>query len=117
MSTISTKETEHNRSKTAGQDRGALHACAKYDGQEASTSHYPRKAQRRQQCATGPNLFLTAQPSVARSVKASLASSGTTPGELPSVQRSALPVSRHARKMIADGYLGFKPSDIALNVF
>src|ERR1019366_6714838 len=112
MSTISIKETGRKGSKTAGRNRGALHACAKCDGQEASTSHYPRKTHRRQQCATVPNIFATAQPSVARSATASLASSGTTPGEPPSVQRSALPASRHAGRAIADGYLGFKPSDM-----
>ena len=117
MSTISIKQIERNRSKTAGRNRGALHACAKCDGEEASTSHYPRKAQRREQCATVINILLTAQPSVARSVTASLASSGTTPGEPASVQRSALPASRHARRTIADGYLGFKPSDMPPNVF
>jgi hypothetical protein len=111
MSTISIKQIEGNRSQTAGRNRGTLHGCAQRDGNEASTSNYPRKAQRRQQCATVSNIFVTAQPSVARSVTASLASSGTTPGEPPSVQKSALAASRHAGRAIADGYLGFKPSD------
>jgi hypothetical protein len=88
---------------------GILHACAKCDGQEASTNHYPRKAQRRQQCATVPNIFVTAQPSVARSVTEGLASSGTTPGKPPSVRGSALTASRSARRATADGYVGFKP--------
>jgi hypothetical protein len=115
MSTISIRQTERNGDKTAGRNRGALHGCAKCDGREASTSHYPRKAQRRQQCATVPNIFALAQPSVALSATASLASSGTTPGEPPS-QRNALPASKHARRTIADGYLGFKPSDMLPNV-
>jgi hypothetical protein len=115
MSTISVKEIERNRSKTTGLNRvsvpSAKNASANCDGQEPSTSHYPRKAQRRQQCATVPNIFVTAQPSVARSVTANLASSDTTPGEPPSAQKGALTASRHARMATADGYLGFKPLD------
>jgi hypothetical protein len=84
---------------------GVLHVCATYDGQhDVSTNHYPRKAHRRQQCATFPNIPVTAKPSVARSATESLASFGTTPGKPPSVQRSALSASRHARKATADGY-------------
>jgi hypothetical protein len=90
---------------------GILHACAKCDGQEASTNHYPRKAQRRQQCATVPNIFVTAQPGVAQSVTESLASSGTTAGKPRSVQRSALTASRHASRATADGYVGFRPPE------
>jgi hypothetical protein len=92
---------------------GVLHACAKCDSRqnEASTNHYPRKAQRRQKCATTPNILGTAQPSVARSATESLASSGTTPGEPHSVQRSALTVSRHARTATANGYVDFKPPE------
>jgi hypothetical protein len=90
---------------------GILHACAKCDGQEASTNYYPRKAQRRQQCVTVPNIFVTAQPSVARSVMESLASSGTTPGKPPSVQGSALTASSSAGRVTADGCVGFKPPD------
>jgi hypothetical protein len=91
---------------------GTLHVCAKCDGQqEASTNHYPREAHRRQKCATVPNIFATAQPSVARSVTESLVSSGTIPGELPSVQRSAPSASRPAGKATADGYAGFTPPD------
>jgi hypothetical protein len=91
---------------------GALHVCAQCDGQqEASTNHYPREAHRRQKCATVPSIFVTAQPSVARSVTASLVSSVTIPGELPSVQRSAPSASRPAGKTTADGYAGFTPPD------
>jgi hypothetical protein len=91
---------------------GTLHVCAKCDGQqEASTNHYPREAHRRHKCATVPNIFATAQPSVARSVTESLVSSGTIPGELPSAQRSAPSASRPAGKAIANGYAGFKPPD------
>jgi hypothetical protein len=90
---------------------GILHACAKCDGQEASANHYPRKAQRRQQCAAVPNIFVTAQSGVAQSVTESLVSSGTTAGKPRSVQRSALTASRHASRATADGYVGFKPPE------
>jgi hypothetical protein len=90
----------------------ALHVCAKCDGEQATPiNHYPRDAYRRRQCATIPNVFETTQRSVARSVTETLASSGTTPGERPSVQRSALIASRPARTATADGYAGFKPPD------
>jgi hypothetical protein len=88
---------------------GILHACAKCDGQQASTNHYPREAQRRQQCATVPNINVTAQPSVARSATEGLASSATTLGKPPSVQGSALTASRRAGTATADGCVGFKP--------
>jgi hypothetical protein len=89
-----------------------LHVCAKCDGeQEASTNYYPRKANRRQQYAAVPNIFGTAQRSVAQSVTESLVSSGITPGEPLSVQGSALTASRPARRVIADGYVGFTSPD------
>ncbi|MEA2914608.1 MAG: hypothetical protein QOJ15_6689 [Bradyrhizobium sp.] len=88
----------------------ALHVCAKCDGEHGgSTQHYPRKAYRRRTCSTAPNIFGMAQRSVAPSVMESLASSGTTPGELPSVQRGALIASRSASRTTADGYADFKP--------
>jgi hypothetical protein len=91
---------------------GALHVCAKCDGkQEASTNHYPRKTPRRQTCATVLNTFGTTQQSVAPSVPENLASSVTTPGEPPSVQRSALIASKPAGKATADGYGCFRPPD------
>jgi hypothetical protein len=90
--------------------KGVLHVCAKCDGeQEASTNHYPRKTYRRQKCATVLNILATAQPSVARSVTESLASSGTTPGEPPSVQRNAPISSRSVKRATAHGYVDFKP--------
>ena len=88
---------------------GILHACAKCDGREASTNHYPRKTQRRQQCATVPNINATAQPSVARSATEGLASSATTVGRPPFVQGSALTASSSAGTATADGCAGFKP--------
>ncbi len=88
----------------------ALHVCAKCDGEHGgSTQHYPRKAYRRRACSTAPNIFGMAQRSVAPSVTESLVSSGTTPGELPSVQRSAPIASRPASRTTADGYADFKP--------
>jgi hypothetical protein len=92
--------------------KGELHACARCDGhQEASTNQYPRKAHRRQQCAAILNISGTAQPSAARSATANLASFDTTPGELPSVQGSALTASCAARKMTVDGCVGFQLPD------
>jgi hypothetical protein len=88
----------------------ALHVCAKCDGEHGgSTQHYPRKAYRRRVCSTAPNIFGMAQRSAAPSVTENLASSGTTAGELPSVQRSALIASRPASRTTADGYADFKP--------
>ena len=90
----------------------ALHACAKCDGERGlPTRHFPRQAHRSRKCSTIPNIFRTAQQSVAPSVTENLVSSGTTAGELPSVQRSALIASRFARRATADGYVGFEPPD------
>ena len=90
----------------------ALHACAKCDVEQAMlTNHYPREAHRRRKCATVPNICGMAQPSAAPSVMESLVSSGITPGELPSVQRSAPIASRPARRATADGYAHFEPPD------
>jgi hypothetical protein len=92
--------------------KSELHACARCDGyQEASTNQYPRKAHRRQKCATILNISGTAQPSVARSATENLASFGTTPGEPPSVRGSALTASCAARKMTVDGCVGFQLPD------
>ena len=84
-----------------------LHLCANCDGeQKASTNEYPRKAERRQKCAAIPDIPPLAQPSVARSVKANSASSGTIPGGPRSVQGSALTASGPVRNVTADGYAG-----------
>ena len=84
-----------------------LHLCANCDGdQRASTNKYPRKIDRRQKCATIPNIPALAQSSVARSAMASSASSGAIPGGPRSVQRSALTASRPVRNVTADGYAG-----------
>ena len=87
--------------------KGLLHACAKCDGQQgASTNHYPRKAHRRQECRTVRNIFVTAQPSVARSATDGSAWSGAIAGGLPSVQGNALTASGPVRNVTTDGYVG-----------
>jgi hypothetical protein len=84
-----------------------LHLCANCDGErKASTNEYPRKAERRQKCATIPNIPVPVQPSVARSAKANSASSGVIPGGPHSVQRSALTASGPVRNATSDGYAG-----------
>jgi hypothetical protein len=90
--------------------KAVFHLRAKCDGEQvASTNHHPRKTHRRQECATVFNTVVTAQPSVARSVRESLASCGTTPGEPPSAQRSAPTASRLVEMTTADFYLAFRP--------
>ena len=89
---------------------GELYACAKCDrGQKVSTNHYPRKTERRQECATALNILGTSPPSVALSATESLVSSATTPGEPPSVQERALAASRPVKRATADGYVDFIP--------
>jgi len=85
----------------------AIHLCAKCDAAEgASTNCYPRKADRRQQCETPPNIS-----GVAQFAMESLASYGTTPGEPHFARRSAPTASRHARKATIDGYIDITPPD------
>jgi hypothetical protein len=89
-----------------------LHVCAKCDGEQGRLpNHYPREAHRRQKCSIAPNIFAMTQRSGAPSATENLASSGTTAGELPSVQGSALIASRPARRVTADGCADFKPAD------
>ena len=91
---------------------GLLHVCAKCDGEQAMlTNHYPRETRRRRKWATVPNIFSIAQRSAAPSVTESSASSATTPGELPSVQGSALIASRPASRATADGCAHSEPPD------
>ena len=90
----------------------ALHLCTKCDGEQGMPNkHYPRQIYRRRKCSIAPNIFNMAQQSAAPSVTESLVSSGITPGELASVQRSALLASRPARRATADGYAHFEPPD------
>jgi hypothetical protein len=89
---------------------GELYACAKCDGgQKVSTNHYPRKTERRQECAAALNVLRTSPPSVAPSVTENSVSSATTPGELPSAQKSALAASRPVKSTTTDGYVDFIP--------
>lgn len=89
-----------------------LHLCANCDGeQKAGSNEYPRKAARRQRCATIPSIPVSAQPSVARSATESLASSGAIPGGPPSARRSASTALPPVRRVIADGYVGFRLPD------
>jgi hypothetical protein len=95
-----------------------LHLCAECDGeQEASTNHYPRNAQRRRKCATVLNTLRTTQPSVAQSVMDGLASSDTTPGEPPSVQKLALTDSKPVERTTADFYLVSRPPNNGRDAF
>jgi len=89
-----------------------LHVCAKCDGEQGMpTNHYPRETYRRRKCATVPNIFSTTQRSGVPSVTESLVLSGTTLGELRSVQRNAPTDSRPARRATADGYVDLRPPD------
>jgi hypothetical protein len=90
---------------------GVLHVCAKCDGEGASTNYDPRKAHRRQQCVTAPDILGMAQASGARFATDSLASYGTTPSEPRFVQGGALTASRHARKASVNGCVDFTPPD------
>ena len=48
----------------------ALYVCAKCDGQQGVTNHYPRKSHRSQKCARVPDIHAMAQRNVARPVTA-----------------------------------------------
>jgi hypothetical protein len=92
--------------------KAVLHLCAKCDNQqEASSKHYQRETYRRQECATVFNSVVTAQPSVARSARESLAWSDTTPGEPPFARKSVPTDSRPAERTIADFCLGSRPPE------
>jgi hypothetical protein len=94
--------------------KAVLRLCAKCDGEQAaSTNHYPRKTDRRQECATVFNIDATAQLSVARSVRDDLGSSDTTAGEPPSAPGSAPTDSRLVERTTADFYLVFRPPNNA----
>jgi hypothetical protein len=122
MSTTPAKATERNREGTNGRDHVRITTAAPVTARtfaaslramrgraKTSTSQNPPKTHRRQRCATVLNIPGTAQPSVARSVRENLASYDTTPGERPSVQRSARTVSRSVERMTADSCLVFRP--------
>ena len=88
-----------------------LYLCAKCDGDEASSDHYPRKAKRGSKCAIMPKIFVTARSSVARSATESLVSYGAIPCERCSVHGSALIGSGHVRKPTENGYPCFARPD------
>jgi hypothetical protein len=91
---------------------GDLHVCAKCDSEQgASTSYYPRKPHRRQQCVTALNISGMARPTVARSATEGLASYGTTAVEQLFVQRSVLIASRHVKTATVDGCVDCTPPE------
>lgn len=122
MSMTPAKATERTRERIDGQDHVRVTTAAPVTARtsaaslremrgrvKTTTSQDPPKTHRRQRCATVLNIPGTAQPSVARSVRENLASYDTTPGERPSVQRSARTVSRSVERMTADSCLVFRP--------
>ena len=87
----------------------AMTLLGKCDGlQEASTRHYPR-ARRSKQCVTGIDIPAMAQSSVARSVTANSALSGTIAGEPRSAQGSARTSSRRVARPTEVGYVSCTP--------
>jgi hypothetical protein len=114
MWTIPARESERSCRVHYGRNlrcAGDVACCITGGRHRLNTHHYPRKAHRRQQCATVLNISGTVQPSVARSATEGSASSAATPAKLPSVRRSALTASCVAKKMTVDGYVGFKLPD------
>jgi hypothetical protein len=120
MSTTPAHETERNREEIGGRVHVRVTAttpvmargCAASLRQtqrlaKAGTNHHPSR--RRQECAAVVNFTVTAQPSVARSVKAGLASSDITRGGPPSAQRSAPIGSTPDEKTTADFCLAYRP--------
>src|SRR6476659_3719965 len=76
--------------------------------QEASTRHYPR-AHRSKQCVTAIDIPAMGQSSVARSVTANSALSGTIAGERRSAQGSARTASRRVARPTEVGYVSCTP--------
>jgi hypothetical protein len=125
--TIPAKQIEQNRDECSRRDhrfalsanhssgthddpKAAFHLCVKRDREQVtSVDHYPLKTHRRQECATVFNTDATAQPIVARSVRAGLASSATTPGEPPSAPGSAPSDSGGAGRTTVDFYPVIRP--------
>src|SRR6266481_4306513 len=70
----------------------------------------------RRKCETIFNIVGRTRRSAAPSVTENLASSGTTPGERPSVRRCALIASSPARRATADGCYAFTPPDKQLRL-
>jgi hypothetical protein len=93
----------------------ALYACAKCDGEVGILNAYgPCGPERRRQCSTSLDIISMTTPGVAPFAKDGLASSVTTPGELPSVQKNASIASGHAGRATAIGCADFAPPDYGL---
>jgi hypothetical protein len=120
MSTIAANESERNREEIGGRAHVRVTTTAPVMADKsfaslrqtqrlakARTNHHP--SSRRQECATVVNFTVTAQPSVARSVKVGLVSSDTTRGEPRSAQRSAPTGSTPDERTTADSCLAFGP--------
>ena len=122
VSTIPANQIERNREKPCRADhlcvlsvnhsRGdhyahtMLYLYAKCGRERmASTDPYPRKIDRRQECATVSNIDSTALPIAARSVREGLASSDTTPAKPPSAPESAPTDSGVVERTTVDFYL------------
>jgi hypothetical protein len=105
------KRRSTSRESVVARFEKALESRVVTDCSPSTTQARPR---RRRKCSTAPNVFTMAQRSGAPSVTESLVSSGTTPAELASVQRSALLASRPARRATADGYADLRRPDQAL---
>ena len=90
----------------------AAHACVKCDGgRDKVKMHHPLEYYRRRKCSIVPKLFNVPQRSAAPCVAGSSVSSGTIPGDRPSVRRSAPNASRFVGKMTADGCGPFTPAE------
>jgi hypothetical protein len=120
MSTIAANENELNREEIDGRVHVGVTTttpvmASKFVASlrqtqrpaKARTNHHP--SSRRQECAAVVNFGVTAQQSIARSVKVGLASSDITRGEPPSAQRSAPTGSTPDERTTADSYLAFGP--------
>ena len=90
----------------------ALHACAKCDDEVGIlNASGPGRAERRRQCSTSLEIISMTTPGVAPFATDVLALSATTPGEPPSVQKSASIASGRAGRTTAIGCADFAPPD------
>jgi hypothetical protein len=104
------------RSQFLQRRRDALCLWTECDKKEGMRNRVgSREDQRRQKCSTALKMSGLVRQSAARSVTDRSASSGTIPGELPSVQRSALNASRPAARRTANGYADFRSPPRALH--
>lgn len=77
------------------------------------SNRYPDDAERRQRCATIPDIFAMGPQSIARSAVGDLGSYGTIAGELRSARKSALTSSGLVAKPTANGCACPAPLDEA----